>query len=132
MFFDESPRQTCSVRTTLTNTPLHALTTLNDVTYLEAARVLAERVMQVSDQEATRVETAFRLATSRRPTEQESQILLSRLAALRMQYAADPDQATQLLEVGDSERDAALDAIEHAAFTGLCSLILNLDESLSK
>jgi hypothetical protein len=131
MFFDESKRQTCSVRTTLTNTPLHALTTLNDITYVEAARALAQRVMLAAPDDAGRIEMAFRLATSRRPTERESEILLGRLAELRSQYAADPDQAAQLLTVGESKRDESLDPMEHAAFTGVCSLILNLDEALS-
>ncbi|MBC8353660.1 MAG: PSD1 domain-containing protein [Planctomycetes bacterium] len=132
MFFDESKRQTCSVKLGRTNTPLHALTTMNDVTYVEAARALAQRVMRSSDQDPICIEKAFRLATSRRPTEVESGILLARLEQLKSQYAAAPEQAKQFLAVGDSTRDADLDAIEHAAFTGLCALMLNLDEALTK
>ena len=132
MFFDEAKRQTCSVKPGRTNTPLHALTAMNDVTYVEAARVLAQRVMKSSDQDPVCVETAFRLATSRRPTEAESGILLARLEQLKSQYAAAPEQAKELLAVGDSARDDELDAIEHAAYAGLCSLVLNLDESLTK
>ena len=132
MFFDEAKRQTCSVRPGRTNTPLHALTTLNDVTYVEAARALAQRVMTLSEQDACRVGMAFRLATSRQPTEPESGILLARLEELKSQYGAARHQAEQLLAVGDSPRNQQLDDIEHAAYTGLCSLILNLDEALSK
>ena len=132
MFFDEAKRQTCSVRAGRTNTPLHALTTMNDITYVEAARALAQRVMKSSAQDVDCIETVFRLATSRKPTGVESRILLARLNQLRSQYASDPDEAKQLLAVGDSLRDEELDAVEHAAYTGLCSLILNLDEALNK
>jgi hypothetical protein len=132
MFFDEAKRQTCSVKSGRTNTPLHALTTMNDITYIEAARALAQRVMKSSDQDAACIETAFRLATSRQPTETESRILINRLDQLKSQYSAAPEQAKQLLSVGDSPRDEELDAIEHAAYAGLCSLILNLDEALTK
>ena len=132
MLFDQSKRQTCSVRLGRTNTPLHALTTMNDVTYVEAARVLAERVLRSDSRDTSRIELAFRLATSRRPDAAETDILLARLQQLKTQYADDPKQANQLLAVGDAKPDDALDAIEHAAYTGLCSLILNLDEALTK
>jgi hypothetical protein len=132
MFFDEAKRQTCSVRPGRTNTPLHALTTMNDITYVEAARALAQRVIKSFEGDAQRVETAFRLATSRTPSGVETRILLTRLKQLRSQYASDPDGAGQLLSVGDSPRDDKLDAIEHAAYTGLCSLVLNLDEALTR
>ena len=132
MFFDAGKRQTCTVKVTMTNTPLHALTTMNDVTYVEAARAMAERVMKSSSQDLTCIDTAFRLATSRKPTQAESDILLMRLEQLKQQYAAAPEQAKQLLVIGESPRDEELDAIEHAAYTGLCSLLLNLDETLTK
>ena len=133
MFFDSAKRQTCSVKEARTNTPLHALTTLNDITYVEAARAMAQRVMNSSDEDRIRTETAFRLLTSRRPTEAESSILLARLEHLKSHYyAAAPEEAKQLLAVGETPRDEKLDAIEHAAYTGLCSLILNLDEALTK
>ena len=132
MFFDESKRQTCEVRPGRTNTPLHALTTMNDITYIEAARALAQRVLKVFDQDPICIETAFRLATSRKPTDAERNILLGRLDQLKAQYSAAPEEAQRLLAVGESPRDEDLDAVEHAAYTGLCSLILNLDEALTK
>ncbi len=132
MLFDNATRQTCTVNANRTNTPLHALTTLNDVTYVEAARFMAERVMTAAATDAARVETAFRLATARQPSADEHAILLGRLATLRHQYAADPEAARQLLAAGDAPRNEQLDAVEHAAFTGLCSLILNLDETITK
>jgi hypothetical protein len=132
MFFDSAKRQTCSVKGSQTNTPLHALTTLNDITYIEAARALAERVLKSSDQDTARIEAAIRLATSRKPTEPELKLLLARLESLKQHYGQAPDAAAKLLAIGESPRDNQLDAVELAAYTGLCSLILNLDEALTK
>lgn len=132
MLFDNSPRQTCSVKAPLTNTPLHALTTLNDITYVEAARVMAARVMEMASDDATRINTAFRMATSRYPTPAELDILNNQLANLRDQYKANTEAAQQLIAVGEAPATNALDPIEQAAFAGLCSLILNLDETITK
>ena len=132
MLFDNAARQTCAVRSSRTNTPLHALITLNDITYAEAARALAERVMMAETEDVARIQMAFRLATSRFPRVEEQSILVERLGMLREQYAEDPKEALQLLRVGESPHDERLDPVEHAAFTGISSLILNLDETLSK
>ena len=132
MFFDSSARQTCEVKPSRTNTPLHALTTLNDIAYVEAARVFAECVMHAKKTEDARIAHAFRLATARRPSRVESAILKRRLGLLRKAFQADRKNAESLLSVGESPRDPKLDAAEHAAYTGLCTLILNLDEVLSR
>ena len=133
IFFDTAKRQTCEVRKILTNTPLHALATLNDITYVEAARALAQRVLEKAGPEpADRATMAFRIATCRRPDAAELKILLGRLEILKKQYSANPGEAAKLLSVGDSPRNTKLDAIEHAAYAGLCSLVLNLDEALTK
>ena len=134
MFFDVSPRQVCTVRMLRTNTPLHALITLNDVTYVEAARVMAERVFTLAENgtSESRVETAFRLATARRPTDFERSTLVSRFVKLVEAYRANENEALQLLSVGESPRQEALDPVEHAAMAALCSLILNLDEVITK
>jgi len=132
VFFDNAARQTCSVKPYLTNTPLQALTTLNDITYVEAARNLAQRVIEATPAPDARIELAFRLATSRKPSTAEREILLNRLAILQKTYAADAAEAEKLLKVGESKRDEKIDAVEHAAYTGLCSLILNLDETVTK
>ena len=67
--FDASPRQACKVRSAVTSTPLHALTTLNDVTWTEAARVLAENAMRVAPDRATQIRWAFRQVLTRTPSE---------------------------------------------------------------
>ncbi len=133
LFFDAGKRQTCTVNVTRTNTPLHALVTLNDVTYVEAARGLAQRVMESSGPlPDDRIELAFRLTTSRRTSQTEREILRSRYATLKDQYATESAEATKLLANGESPRNEQLDTTEHAALTSLCLMLLNLDESLSK
>jgi hypothetical protein len=131
-FFDSAARQTCTVKVVRTNTPLHALTTLNDVTYVEAARALAERALETDGTPAERVAYTFRIVTSRRPTPAEGDILLGSLERLRALYRKDVAAAEKLLRVGESKRDEKLDVVEHAAYTALATLILNLDETLTK
>ena len=133
IFFDVAARQTCAVKTPRTNTPLHALATLNDITYVEAARALAERVLKTGgNTDAARLEYAFRLVTARPPNAAERQVLSAGLARLRTQYAGDKEVSLKLLAVGESKRDEALPAAEHAAWTGLGLLLLNLDEVVTK
>ena len=133
MFFDESKRQTCEVRRARTNTPLHALIILNDTTYIEAARALAQRALKEADANDTaRVTHAFRLATARPPKPSERAVLLQRIEQLRAKYANTPDAAKALLTVGEFKRDEKLNATDHAAYTVLCNLILNLDEVITR
>ncbi|MBI5800479.1 MAG: PSD1 domain-containing protein [Verrucomicrobia bacterium] len=133
IFFDVATRQNCAVKTPRTNTPLHALATLNDITYIEAARAMAGRVLQNGgDTDAMRLDHAFRLITARRPNATERAVLATSLARLRSQYSGDKEAALKLLSVGESKRDEWLDALEHAAWAGLCSLLLNLDETVTK
>jgi hypothetical protein len=132
-FFDSPSRTTCMVRPSRTNTPLHALTTFNSVTFVEAARNLAQRVLE-SDQKSAedRICLAYQLLLSRRPQSSEKPILLAALERLKSQYAADPAAAEKLMKTGESRRDEKLNAAEHAAYTGLCLELLNLDEALTK
>jgi len=132
-FFDAASRSVCTVRPSHTNTPLHALTTLNDTTFVEAARALAQRVITTGGAtDAERIQRACRLVLSRAPTEKEQEVMLAGLARLKSQYTADPEAATKLLAVGESKRDEKLNPSEHAAYTGLCLAILNMDEALTK
>ncbi len=131
-FFDAGARQVCTVKVARTNTPLHALVTLNDTAFVEAARVMAQGVSVAAETDAARLEYAFRLLTARRPTAPEAAVLLARLEKLRAQFTAEPAAAEKLAAVGVAARPATLDAVEHAAWTALCSLMMNLDEALSK
>jgi len=130
--FDAAPRESCVVRGERTNTPLQALDLMNDVAYLEAARMLAERMMQSDSAPAERLAYGFRLATARRPNETEAQVLLSSLNRFRDKYQGDPEAAGAYLESGEHARDESLPVAEHAAYAAVASLILNLDEVITK
>jgi len=132
LFFDVASRQTCTVKTPRTNVPLHALLTLNDVTYVEAARALAERVLQSDASGAARLDVAFERVLGRSATAAEQRVLTAGLDRHRRTFADDPAAALKLLAVGDSGRDQRLDPSEHAAWTVLCGTVLNLDEALTK
>ncbi len=133
MLFDNAARQTCVIKATRTNTPLHALVTLNDITFVEAARALAQRVLLTNrGNEEAALTQVFRLVTCRGASEQEAALLKSQLGKLRVQQAADRAASLKLLAVGESKRDESLDAVEHAAWTGLCLMLLNLDEAVTK
>jgi hypothetical protein len=133
MFFDTAPRQTCVVKPMRTNSPLHALDTLNDVTYVEAARVLAQRVLTTAGPSVDeRVERAFRFVLARPPTAEEKAVLCLSVARLCREFAAAPEEAKKFLSIGESKRDERLDPVEHAAYAALCSAIFNLDEALTK
>ncbi len=134
MFFDAATRQTCTVSSSRTNTPLHALATLNDVTYVEAARALAQRTLlsPAATDDYARLRELFRRCTARFPKPHEIERLTRRLAILRDSYARDAAAAKKLLAVGESQPDGRVDAAEHAAWTGVASLLLNLDETLTK
>ena len=131
-FFDAGARQVCTVKVARTDTPLHALVTLNDPAFVEAARVMAQRVLAAAPRDAARLDLAFRLATARLPTSAERKILTARVATLRKQFSADPAAAHDLTAIGEYARPEKLDPAEHAAWTALCLLVLNLDETLSK
>ena len=131
-FFDAGARQVCNVKAARTNTPLHALVTLNDPAFVEAARVMAQRVMAGAVADAARLDDAFHRTTARRPARAERKILLGRLEKLRAQFRAEPAAARELTAAGEAPRPDGLDVVEHAAWTSLCSLIMNLDEALSK
>jgi hypothetical protein len=120
------------VKVARTNTPLHALVTLNDTAFVEAARVMAQGVSIAAEDDPGRLDFAFRSLTARPPQAEERKILLARLQTLRAQFRADPEAARQLASVGEAPRPEALDPVEHAAWTSLCSLLMNLDEVLSK
>ena len=128
MFFDTANRQTCSVKTVVTNTPLHALATLNDPTFVEAARVLAQKAMGQGDTLAF----AFRSLLARSPTEAEAKVLAASLQKQRKVFAADRAGAEKLLKVGESPRDGKLDAVEHAALAAVCLMMMNMDEVLTR
>ncbi|MEO5739781.1 MAG: DUF1553 domain-containing protein, partial [Vicinamibacterales bacterium] len=133
MNFDAAGREACVVRETRTNTPLQALDLMNDVTYLEASRKLAERVMKERRTSADdRIALVFRLSTARPPTPRETALLRAALSSYLDDYKANPDAARTYLSQGESPRDEELDVSELAAYSTLASLVLNLDETITR
>ena len=131
--FDASDRETCAIRETRTNTPLQALNLMNDVTYVEASRKLAERMMaQGGDTVDERIRYGFQLALARTPRDREYQILGDVYGKFLSKYSTDTDAAEELLAQGGSPFDKSLDSAELASYTGVASLILNLDETITK
>jgi len=131
--FDAPDRETCLIRRARTNTPLQSLVLMNDPTYVEAARKLAERVLTAGgDSPAKRLDYAFRLATARPARASDTEALLTLLAESTERFRSAPAQAQGLLHVGASAVDASLDPAELAAWTVVGSVILNLDETITK
>jgi hypothetical protein len=132
MTFDSPDRETCSVRRQRTNTPLQALVLMNDPTYVEAARKLAERMMREAKAPEERIAFAFRLATARQPTKTELAVLRGIYEDELQTYRGNRQAALRLLAVGESARDERLAIEELAAWTVVASTILNLDETITR
>jgi hypothetical protein len=130
--FDAPDRETCTVRRSRTNTPLQALILLNETTFVEASRKLAERMMTEAKSVDERIVFAFRLATARPPSEKELAILRNIFHKQLEVYRQDPKAALALLAVGESPRNEQLPAAELAAYSIVASVILNLDETITK
>ncbi len=130
--FDTAMRETCWVRETRTNTPLQALTLLNDITYVEAARVLAQRVMKEEATPEKRLARAFHHLTARAPTDAEAKVLRAAFERQLAAFQKNPDAAAKLLRVGESKSDPERVGAELAAYASVCSLIMNLDETVTK
>jgi hypothetical protein len=130
--FDTAARQVCTVRPSRTNTPLHALILMNDVTFVEAARVWAERLMREPGTPEQRLSRAFRMATARPPSAGEAQVLAAGYQRLLKLYATDRAAAEKLIGTGEYPRNTGLDGADHAAYTAMLNTILNLDEVICK
>jgi hypothetical protein len=131
--FDAPDREKCTVRRTVTNTPLQALVTLNDPTYIEAARALAERVMKEAGKTPRRrAALAFELATARQATKSEVSVLTALAKQQQTHFRRAPKEVAALLANGESAYDKTLDPSELASWTMVASTILNLDETISK
>ena len=131
--FDASAREFCTVRETRTNTPLQALDLMNDVTYIEAARLLAERMLtEGGTTPEQRLAWGFRVLLSRAPNNGELQTLLRHLTKQQEHFTNNPRAAAQLLSVGDKRNNEKLNSAELAAYATTASLLLNLDEAITK
>jgi hypothetical protein len=131
--FDAPDREVCTVRRSRTNTPLQALVLLNDPTYIESSRKLAERILtEAGPTPQERINFVFRLATARLPNPAEMQVLEQAYERQSARYHGNPGLADKLLHVGESDVHPNLDKPELAAWTMISSIILNLDETVTK
>ncbi|MDR3691738.1 MAG: PSD1 and planctomycete cytochrome C domain-containing protein [Fimbriimonas sp.] len=131
--FDAASRQVCTVRQSQTSTPLHALTTLNDVTWVEAGRALADHAIRESrPTPSARLSDAFRRVCSRFPSTSEQRVLERSLDRSFAAFRADPKAANEFLHQGQSPPDSHINPVEEAAYANVCLAILNLDEALTK
>ncbi|MEE2639021.1 MAG: PSD1 and planctomycete cytochrome C domain-containing protein [Planctomycetota bacterium] len=131
MFFDTAKRQTCEVKVSRTNSPLHALVTLNDPTFVEAARVLADRLLLEESTPTVQIAKAFLLFTSRKPRQQELGILLNRYQRYLEHFRKDAAGVESLLSTGEYPARSP-QRHQLAALTMICSTLMNLDEALTR
>ena len=131
--FDSAMRESCTVRESRTDTPLQALNLMNDVTFVEASRKMAERVLRENTTGTDeRLTYAFRLVTARAPSSRELQTLRGSLAFYRDHYQSRQPEAQSLTRQGASAPVSDIPARDLAAWTAVCSLLLNLDEAVTK
>ena len=130
--FDAPDRETCLVRRSRTNTPLQALVLLNDPTYVEAARKLAERVLLANTDDSARIDLAVRIVLARPPGPAEQQELRQLVDVGRKHFAAEPAAAAELRKVGRAVADPRIPDDELAAWSSAMSVLLNLDEAITR
>jgi len=131
--FDAPTREKCALRRSRTNTPLQALVTLNDVQFVEASRALAERALKEGGATLDeQIDHAYRLASGVRPKSFVREILKQTYHDELKLFQADKERATKLISAGESPRDDTLDPAVHAAMSIVTSMILNLDEVLTR
>ncbi len=127
MSFDSPSREVCVVREERTNTPLQALNLMNDTVYLEASRKLAERMVKGGG-----IESGVRLVLGRDPRPAERTVLTAALEKFRARYRAHPGDAAKYLTQGESPRDPSIQPAELASWTAVASLLLNMDEAVTR
>ncbi len=131
--FDAPRREECTAERARSNTPLAALILMNDPTFVESARVFAERILlEGGESDVARVQFAFREATSRMPDQLEIELLTGLLDSNRGRYQKDADSAAAIVEIGLKPGHPELDLIELAAWTGVARAILNLSETITR
>ena len=133
MAFDTPTREVCVLQRQRTNTPMQALVTLNDDQFVEAARHFARRILSSGKKTfPDKLNFAFEWATGRPADQLRIDVLKEFYDEQSKVFKDDPKRADELLSVGESPRDEKLDPYDHAAWTLLASIILNLDETLNR
>ena len=129
--FDATSRSFCVVRRQKTNTPLQALVTLNDPTFVEAAKVMGEQMTKVGDLKQA-ITITYRKLTGRRPSEKEVALLVGLQQTQHKKFKENPSKTKGWLNAGQYVADATLDISLIAANAVVASTILNSDASLTK
>ena len=131
--FDAPEREFCMVSRSRTNTPLQAFVLLHDPQFVEAARFLAERMMtEGGATPGSRLRFGFRTVTSRQPSPTELGLLTETLSQRLARYEREPEAAAKLLSVGALPGNPRLSSPEHAAYTAVARILLNLSETITK
>lgn len=130
--FDMPSREVCNVKRSSSNTPLQALSLLNSVTHVEAAKKLGERMMQLDGDLEDKIYWGFRSVTSRSPEDFEVKVLVDGYRRRLSHFESDHSQADALLKVGESDVLSSLSSVELAAMTTVANVLLNLDEAINK
>ncbi len=129
--FDSAQRRYCEIRPQRTNTPLHALTLLNDVSVLESARALARLVIAQEESVTARLDLLYRRVLSRSPTEAERTVLTQKFNLALEHYQRTPADAKALLNFGQPEHREADNPVELASYLVVASMVFNLDEAMT-
>lgn len=133
LLFDAPNREVCTVKRSRTNTPLQALSLLNEVTFVEAARRLAERILtEGGETAAERLEFGFQLVTARKPSVDEVKILLDGLNADLAKFSSEAPNADSLIAFGDAKSSDDVNKAELAAWALTANVLLNLDEVVTR
>jgi Protein of unknown function (DUF1553)/Protein of unknown function (DUF1549)/Planctomycete cytochrome C len=132
MTFDATSREACTIRRPSTNTPLQALVLLNDIQFVEAARALAEKLLQQNISDSDRIRSAFRRLAAREPDARELTILTQVLTEQRAEFAKTPEEAKKLARVGESKPDEKLNPVDVSAFAVAVQTIINSDSVIWK
>ncbi|MEM8892778.1 MAG: DUF1553 domain-containing protein, partial [Bacteroidota bacterium] len=133
IIFDAPPREECTVRRQSTSTPMQALVMLNDPQFIEASRLIAERMLREGgSNDQDRIAFAFRLATSRAASTKELDLLQDLLEERKEEFGKAPQKATAYLNIGEYPDSGEFDHTELAAYAQVANAILNLTESIQK
>ena len=133
MAFDAPSRQECTAERATSNTPMQALTLLNDPSYVEAARVFAARIIEEGGESvAERINWAYQWTLSRIPQPKELEIMTNLYEKHQAEYTANLDAASALVAMGEAPLTEGIEADELAAWTSVARVILNLHETIMR
>jgi len=132
LFFDVAKRQVCEVKPLRTNTPMHALTVMNDVTYVEAGRALADSLLRDAKDDEARLRLAVKKVLGRSPSAEELVLLKRSFDRSIASFTEDSEAARRYLSNGDLKPTSEVPPVTRAAWAALCLNLLNLDETLNK